>query len=352
MATARVIPRPVPEGTVPLIAVEGTAYECGHRYGQLVLEKYPGYQRYLDAVPAWRSLPADARRLFEQRAPYVLEVYRGLDDATAAVTSAPAKTCPAPADRPGSCTSFGVAGSVTLAGQPISGQTKDGPAERALLFIVLRMHIQGGPTILVLAYPGEVLGYGLWSTGMSIFRNSVFSRGGEGKGLPMEQWGLLALAGRSVDQAVELALGHGISTVGNFLISDPAGKSVNVESNAGGVSVVPARDGICTHANHPVGDQTAPFEDYPSPVEKENSRYRMARLWELLDSARGRLTAQQAMMFLAEHSRYPYGGICRHIYDGEPTWCTTAAVVAEPTRGRIHVTRGQPCANWPVTYSL
>ena len=43
-------PRAVPEGTVPLIAVEGTAHECGRQYGQIVLEKYPGYRRYLDTA--------------------------------------------------------------------------------------------------------------------------------------------------------------------------------------------------------------------------------------------------------------------------------------------------------------
>ena len=30
----------------------------------------------------------------------------------------------------------------------------------------------------------------------------------------------------------------------------------------------------------------------------------------------------------------------------------TAAVVAEPTTGRLHVVRGNPCCNRPVTYSL
>jgi hypothetical protein len=302
-------------------------------------------------VPPWRSLPADVRRLFEQRAPYVLDVYRGLDDATGAATSAPASASSLPADRSAGCTSFGVAGSVTFDGQPISGQTKDTPIESAMLYIVLRMRIQGGPTILVLAYPGEILGYGLWSTGMSIFRNSLWSRDGQMKGLTMEQWGPLALACKSVDEAAELALRHGVSTVGNFLISDATGQSVSVESNAGGVSIVPTRDGIATHANDPVGEKTAPLAYHAVPLKLEDSRYRMARLWELLDGERGRLTAQRAMMCLADHSHYPLG-ICRHIVDVEPDFCTTAAVVVEPARGLLHVTRSNPCANWPVTYTL
>jgi len=343
------IPRAVPEGTVPLIAVEGTAYECGHRYGQLVLQRYPGYRRYLDMAAQWQSLPAETQRLFQQRAPYVLDIYRGLCDATASPRRAAAPAATAPTD--GKCTSFGVAPSVTLDGQPISGQNKDTVVESAFLYIVLRMRIQGGPSILVLAYPGEVLGYGLWSTGMSLFRNNIYCHGTGGRGLTMEQWGLLALASTSVDEATDFALKHGISTTANCLISDAAGRSVNVESRAGEVCLVSGREGITTHANHPVGSRTAPYENYANPFEKEGSRYRMNRLWELLNTERRRLTPAKAMMCLADHQRYPYG-LCRHAIAAMPGYCTTAAVVAEPTRGRLHVTRGNPCMNWPVSYSL
>ena len=136
-----------------------------------------------------------------------------------------------------------------------------------------------------------------------------------------------------------------------FLISDASGKSVSVESNAGGVDFLPARDGILVHANTPVCEKTAPLEYHSLPIKLEDSRCRMSRLRELLEQERGRLTAQRALMCLADHSRYPWG-ICRHSADAEPDFGTTAALVAEPTRGLLHVTRGNPCSNWPVTYTL
>jgi len=343
--------RDVPGGHVPLVSIEGTAYECGRHYGAFVLERYPGYRRYLDVALVWRSPSREVRRLCEQRAPYLLDVYRGLLDVTAPGGPTGGANVLPGSDRSGGCTSFGVAGSVTLDGEPICGQTKETIVDSALLYIVLRMRIKDGPGILVLAYPGEVLGYGLWSTGMSICRNAIYSRGGEGPGLTMEQWGLLSLAGRSVDEAVELARRFGISTVGNFLMSDAAGRSVNVESNAGGVSIVPGRDDICTHANHPTGEATAPYEDYPNATERKNSRHRAAQLWSLLNAERGLLTAQKALMCLADHANYP-GSICRHVIEGMPGFCTTGAIVCQPTRGLLHVTRAQPCCNWPVTYSL
>src|SRR5438046_909552 len=75
-----VVPRRVPEGTVPLLALEGDAYECGRTYSELVQSRYPGYETYLAPAPAWRQLSPIVSRLFAQRAPYVPEIFRGLAD--------------------------------------------------------------------------------------------------------------------------------------------------------------------------------------------------------------------------------------------------------------------------------
>ena len=340
-------PEPVPEGTAPMVAVEGTAYECGRRYAEIVLERYPGYRRYLDPACAWRrDLSAAARQLFEARAPHVPEIFQGMAD-----VAGPPTAPMAPPERAGGCTSFGVSGAVTLDGRPLSGQTKDTSMRSVLQYIVLRMRIQGAPDILALAYPGEVLGYGFWSTGMSLFRNSLHSTAGGPTGLTMEQWGLLALAGSSVYEAVEIARAHGLRGAGNCLISDASGESLSVEFTVGGVSVVPARHGIATHANHPEGDKTAPHEHYPHDAERENSRFRMHGLWQRLHAECGRLTPQKAMQLMADHERYPYG-ICRHRVGDDPNMGTSAAVVAQPTLGRLHVTRGHPCGAWPASYFL
>jgi len=340
-----VVPRTTPEGVIPLISVEGTAYECGRSYAEIVQERYPGYRTYLDRARDWQSLPRHVERLFETRAPHILDVHRGILDASG--RSDPGEKPP----EARGCTSFGVSGAVTLDGQPISGQTKDTAVESAALFIVLRMRIQGAPDILTLAYPGEVLGYGMWSTRMSLFRNDLPSKGAGEGGLTMVQFGFLALSGGSTEEALDLADRFGISGSGNCLVSDGEGVSVSVEFNCGGVGLVPARNGIATHANHPESDKTAPFEDYPDEVEKENCRYRMHALWRFLDAERGRLTPQKCLALLADHTRFPRG-ICRHMIGGRTDHCTTAAVVAEPTRGKLHVVRGPVCMNWPVTYAL
>jgi hypothetical protein len=163
---------------------------------------------------------------------------------------------------------------------------------------------------------------------------------------------MLALAGPSVEGAIEIAQRHGISGAGCHLISDRTGAACSVEYNVGGVGLVWATDGIATHANHPESAVTSPFEDLTwAASERENSRYRMHGLHALFDAERGRLTAQRATHILSDHTYYPQG-ICRHWIEGEPDSETTAAAVCEPAKGLLHVIRGQPCSNWPVTYSV
>jgi len=335
--------RSIAEGTVPLVAIEGTARECGRQYGELLRERYAGgFEEWLQTSFDLPGMPAEARKLLEARAPYLFELYEGLRQAVGDLP-----LLPEPVER--GCSSFGINSSVTLDGYPISGQTKDPGGDSAERFIVLRLRMAGAPAVLTLTYPGDMVGYGMWSNGMSIFRNSLYSRVPGTGGLSLWQWALLALSGNSVHEGVEFARRFGLKDCGNCLLSDASGESLSVEFNAGGIGIVPARDGIAIHTNHPLAEETIPWEDDSDRVEAEDSRHRLDRLQALLEAETGRLTPQRALMCLADHSRYPYG-LCRHPAGTDRM--TTAAVIAEPTRGLLHVTRGQPCANWPVTYTV
>jgi hypothetical protein len=148
-----------------------------------------------------------------------------------------------------------------------------------------------------------------------------------------------------------LAEEFGIAQAGNGLLSDASGQSISVEFNAGGVSIIPAKDGIAIHTNHPVGERTALSEDYPDAVDREHSRYREQRLRRLLDPQRGRITPQSILTALADHGECGRG-TCRHLPESTTGIITTAAVVAEPAYGRLHVVRGQPCRSAATVYSF
>jgi hypothetical protein len=335
---------------IPLIAFSGSACECGRQYAAATLRNYPGYTKYLgQAVAEWASPAPEVVALFKARAPYLADIYRGMLEIL--------RDKPLPARRQkeylsqDECTTYSLAPEHCSVNEPISGQTKDTHIDSLKYYTVLRMRLSDGPTILVLAYPGEVLGYGLWSNGNTLFRNDLKSPAGNDGVLSMTQFGLLALASPDIAAIVELAREYGIRGAGNFLCSDRKGDSVAVEFNAGGVDFVYSPNGILVHANHPVGAKTAAFEDYPDETEKENSRYRQGKLSELLYNKSGNLDRNKVFACLADHSAWPRG-ICRHIIGEREDKSTTAALIAEPAAGRLSVSKGPACLNDYITYSI
>lgn len=338
------IPRHHPEGSIPLLALDGTAFDCGQQYGEILRERYHGgFASWLTASFDLPAFPPGARKLLESRAPHLFDLHAGLFKALGTLPPC------APSPEAAGGTAFAVAGKATLDGHPLSGQTKDTLLNRVEQYLVLRLRITGAPAILTLTYPGDMIGHGLWTNGMGLFRLSLFARGGSDGRLTLSQWALLALSSGDVHEAAALARRFGIAGCGSCLLCDVSGDSVTVEFNAGGVGIVHARQGISTHANHPVTPQTVPWEEQSNAREREDSRARMETLHALLRQDAGHLTPQQALHHLSDHRHYPLG-LCRH--GACDALNTTAAVVAEPTRGLLHVVRGNPCANWPVTYRV
>jgi isopenicillin-N N-acyltransferase-like protein len=246
------------------------------------------------------------------------------------------------------CTSFGCSGDVALDGKPILGQSKDTAAVSADLYVVVAMYQQGRPDILQMPYAGELGVFGLSSSGMSCFGNSLYVRGRNGGDLPFELARRLALEAESIDALLALVNKHGVGTPGNLTIGDASGRTIALEVTDHGHAVVEATDGILVHTNH-ILSHLSGYEVYDEP-ERGGSQRRLARMSELLAVERGRLTAPLAMGCFSDHANYPRS-ICRHAsFPGDIQ--TTAALVVEPAALRMHIVRGQPCCGWSKTYTL
>ena len=314
--------RLAPEGVIPLVDFEGSAYECGKAYAKFTMKNYPGYREYLDMAYDWTSLDPEFKSVVDERTPYLLDLHRGIWEEA----GPPQKPLESHSSNSRAsiddCTSFGIAGDQTVDGYPLSGQTKDTPLDRIDLYIVLRMRIEKGPTLLILCYPGETLGYGIWSTGMSLYRNNLYSTAGREGGMSFKDWGMMTLAASSIDESIELVNRFGLKNFGNCLIMDGKGKSASIEWNAGGIDVLPAENGICTHANHPIGPATSPYLGVDGS-ELSCSVHRTFGLRKKLIAERGRLTPQLVLSILSDHTDYPNGGICRHREEEGFTDCIT-----------------------------
>lgn len=340
--------RPIPQLKMPCVECEGTALECGRTLGamwkpalQLEAEQRKG------SKPWWKS-----RRwapLVEKYAPHLPDVYRGM--ARGAGVSEDAMGERAAAEDVGAgCTSFALAPEATLEGIPISGQNKDVSAMRGRELLVLRMKMTDAPSMLTLTYTGStwLFGHGFIQGGTAIFRNSVYIDAGSGS-LPYMIWGLLALHCPSVDDVIELTDRHGVGDAFHVVVADQRGGIVGIEAGRGGVAYLRPTRGIYAHANAVVSlGPLRQTEKDDARFTRKDSLHRMQRLTERLQAEHGRLTAELAYNALCDHDGYPLS-VCRH---ESPEAQTAAAVIAEPTRGLLHVTRGAPCRHWPQTFSI
>ena len=344
--SSKCLPRQFAEGEIPFLNVEGTAFEAGRMLGYAWAEalRLAAASTPDDAVAWWQDRRFEP--LIERYAPHLPDLFRGM--AKGAGLPENKVSHPAPPER-GGCTSFAIQPSATLDGIPISGQTKDTGLNRWCQFQVLRMKLTDGPSMLTLTYQGWPFGHGFARGGCSIFRNSLFVEGATDGLLPYSVWGLLAQCCPTVEDVVELTRKHGVKGSGHCTVADEQGGVVGLERGRGGLTVLKPKHGIYTHANAVVGSKhMMKYQTVSTVFQRDNSIHRETRLRERLEADHGRLTAQLALMAMADHTQYPTS-ICRH--EGEHA-LTTSAVVVEPTRGLLHATRGNPCQNWPVTYRL
>lgn len=341
-----------PEGEVPFLNIEGTAYECGLQLGIAwyhALRENAALARDWWTPWWWKGRGGKAADLVEKIAPHLVDIYRGMAEG-AGIDESVCGYARIAAPRE-ACTSFGVHKDLTTDGAAISGQTKDTSLGRTYFYQVLRLKPKDAPGFLTLTYPGELLGHGFAETGMSLFRNTLYvtptQRGGA---LSFDAFGLLTLLARDLDSAIAMTRSHGVRLVAHAAVADASGRTVGFELCQGDLEIIEARDGLYAHANHAVGASFRPRETESDRVNHQAgaSEHRQQRLYELMEPDRGRLTPQLMLRNLSDHANYPQS-ICCH---RERDYHTTACVIAEPTRGLLHVTRGAPCQNWPTTYRL
>ncbi|MBI4026179.1 MAG: hypothetical protein HY360_14425 [Verrucomicrobia bacterium] len=347
----------IPEGTVPLVEVHGTSFECGEQLGiywrQLAHETFASAP---DGERPWfeRSDTAEAKA-FDRHAPHLRELYRGMmRSANIANPRLPAsRTHSGPAgERPPAtpvktaCSSYALNGTFTADGSPLAGQNKDTGWGSAFRYVVLKVCSTDGPGTFSLTYPLDLLGYGSSATGLCIFRNSM--PGEPQPGFPWVSWCLMAKCKQTVAEAVELFRQLAVGGCANFLLADRFGGMADIELGAGRTNVLTPSAGLLAHTNHFV-DPVLTDDSFPG--EAEHSVHRLAIMKTRFEAERGRLNWMGALHCMSDHEKHPMS-LCRHETPARRGFMTTASVVAEPAKGRLHVVRGPPCSNPPVTHTM
>lgn len=343
----------LPDDAPPEFRFSGSTEEAGRSFARWTLANYPYFPYYLaQAVHTWEAPSADMQALFAHYAPWIPRFYQGmLAYLKTQSFDADAPRPPLPVRKPLSdCSSFSVDAALCEGNHPLSGQTKDTEIDSMDLYIVLNLKLTDGPSILTLSYPGELLGYGFWSNGMSVFRNNLRSSAESASGLPFFIFGLLAMSSGSVEEIKRLAGQYEIAGMGHMMFSDPQ-SAVSVEYNAGGISLIERQNGLLVHSNHPIGEATRRFitteADYLAASES-----RRDMLTKSILALPHPISVSGLHQALSTHHQRDNWGVCRHGDLTGTDYCTTASVVADVVSGTLHVTKGPACLSDFHSYTM
>ena len=327
------------QGKVPLIDVEGTAYECGVMLGYAWQESLQLRASRLvsGSIPWWKNKRFS--RMIKKYTPHIPDVFLGMAKGSGLNENLIGTVGQV---KDGECTSFAIQPSASLDGIPISGQSKDTDAFRQFQFQVLRMKISNAPSALTLTYPGWLFGHGFVQGGCSIFRNALYVDHPNGE-LPYSAWGLIALHCSRVEEVIEFTKQFRVELCAHCTVADEKGGVAGIEITPNGIGILKPRRGLYTHANCVVSNKRLAKTESFGRFTRKNSLMRENTLRKNLEPNIGRLTAQLAYCSFCDFTDFP-DSIEHH--DGDAA-LTTAVVICEPTLGKLHVTRGAPSRNWP-----
>ncbi len=332
------------QGKVPLIDVEGTAFECGVMLGYAWQESLQLRASRIvhGSIPWWKNKKFN--RLIKKFTPHIPDVFLGMAKGSGLNENQIGTIGHVEDD---GCTSFAIQPSASLDGIPISGQSKDTDAFRQFQFQVLRLKMSNAPSALTLTYPGWLFGHGFVQGRCSIFRNALYVDNPKGD-LPYSAWGLIALHCSCVDEVIEFTKQYRIELCAHCTVADGKGGVAGIEITPHGIGILKPKRGIYTHANCVVSNKRFAKTENFGQFTRENSLMRESTLRKNLEPNNGRLTAQLVYCSFCNFIDFPES-IDRHAGDDA---LTTSVVIAEPTLGKLHVTRGAASRNWPETYSL
>lgn len=358
---------------LPLLCLEGSPATIGLQYGQAA--RGPIQQHVGDFLGRWcqaRRRPVDSVRpmldvvqgLYALYLPETLEEFHGIsqgagvgfEDVLAYNISemlnglAPFNPPMSPAPE---CTTLIVTPHVSATGHMIAGQNKDVISSKVPEIVILRIRPTSAPAVLTYAYWGSAEGPCLNDAGLVRFENSLFTttKMRAERSVPRGLIKRMLNRCRTVRECLEvldrLRLDGVLGFAGTLPLGDATGAAVSVETVPDQVHVIGPIDGVLVHANHVVCPELMSWSDRAATCMGDSNQ-RQARVESLLAAARPRIDLKTVQQALSDHERFPCS-VCRH---ETPRSSTVASVICLPDQGALLATRGNPCSNPYVAYSL
>lgn len=347
-----------------VIKARGGPRELGRQHGEQGREYLRGFLAYLGETlhldrPGLHARALQFLPLFQKHVPNLVEEIHGLAEG-AGVDFAEALAVQIRAELTGiakeGCTTFVIAPQATAANQVLIGQNSDVEPELEAFAYILSLEPSHGPPILMWTFGGQLGYHGLNGAGIAHFANSLGGGPPWRMGLPHYPIKRRMLEQHTLTGILDLLQETPVCSSGNYVVCDGSGRIADIELTPEGfVLVEDAGEGFFAHANHFLCQPHATMANHKASVA--DSFTRQDRINARVRERLGKITVDDLQEILADHLGFPTS-ICRHPHSGadHPSVSsrgrTVAALIAEPGRGLLHVSRGNPCQTRFTTYRL
>lgn len=237
------------------------------------------------------------------------------------------------------CTTFAILDGAAADQTPLIGQNADLPEFYRDIAIVVEIHCDDLPAVLMLTPAGQVSYIGINDQGLGIFANFLTCDGWR-LGLPRYCLTRLALTQGSVQDATRLIQSTRRASSRNLIMLDRHNQAVDLETTPTRIGRLKPQNSLLAHTNHFISEELLDLER-SSEHAVANSRIRLSRIRELLEANHSRLSLEVMQSILRDRACHP-DALCRMPGDKDSDTITFASVIAQPTLGQIWIAIGPP----------
>ena len=337
------------------IEISGSPYERGLQYGKsckgLIDVCISNYQQYIyhdtgmDWNVACRLATVYKKQIEDFNPKYIMEMQGIADGAGRRFEEILAINCRSELRAmsgyvPAECTTVAILPSASADGHTYTGQNWDNQTLQRECMVVLKIHQENEPTVMLFTEAGFIGGKGINSTGVSLLLNALFV-GYEKDAVPLHIKMRAALDGTNISQAYSNAANGPTGTGGNLMLGCD-GAAISEELTLHEVDGILPINGIITHTNHILSPRLQHIPDYFRT--NGSSFLRLCRADELL---KGKKIIDQSYIrsVFSDHAGYPLG-LCTHPIADQPDWMqysTNYTVIFDNTEKKAYFCAGNPC---------
>jgi isopenicillin-N N-acyltransferase-like protein len=244
-----------------------------------------------------------------------------------------------PSEEGQECTTFAVLNGATADRTPLIGQNADLPMFYREISVVVEVHSDDLPAVLMLTPAGQVSYISINDQGVGAFANFLTCDGWR-IGFPRYLLTRLVLTQSSIQDTSRLVESIHRASSRNLIMLDGHNQAVDLEITPICIGRLEPQNGVLAHTNHFISEELLDWERSPEP-SVGNSRIRLSRIWELMETNRGRLDVEMMQSILCDRTCYP-DALCRMPGDKDSDTITFASVIAQPTLGQMWIALGPP----------